>query len=48
MPISVNDPYGTMTFKASPDTNVFSTKRNAILTLDDSDPAAIVVRVGTV
>lgn len=47
-PISVNDPYGTMTFKASPNTNVFSTKRNAILTLDDSDPAAIDIRIGTV
>ena len=47
-PTSVNDPYGTMTFKASPNTNVFSTKRNAILTLDDSDPAAIDIRVGTV
>lgn len=47
-PVSVNDPYGTMTFKASPNTNVFSTKRNAILTLDDSDPAAIDIRVGTV
>lgn len=48
MPISVNDPYGTMTFKCSPNTNVFSTKRNAILTLDDTDPAAIDIRVGTV
>ena len=47
-PVSVNDPYGTMTFKASPNTNVFSTSRNAILTLDDSDPAAIDIRVGTV
>lgn len=47
-PVSVSDPYGTMTFKASPNTNVFSTKRNAILTLDQSDPAAIDIRVGTV
>jgi len=47
-PVSINDPYGTMTFKASPNTNVFSTQRNAILTLDQSDPAAIDIRVGTV
>lgn len=47
-PTVVNDPYGTMTFKAQPNTNVFSTKRNAILTLDDTDPAAIDIRVGTV
>lgn len=44
-PTSVNDPFGTMTFKAQPNTNVFSTKRNAILTLDSTDPAAIDVRV---
>ena len=48
MPTSVNDPFGTITFKASPNTNVFSTTRNAILTLDSTDPAAIDIRVGTV
>lgn len=47
-PISVSDPFGTMTFKAVPNTNVFATKRNAILTLDTTDPAAIDIRVGTV
>jgi hypothetical protein len=47
-PTSVDDPFGTMTFKAQPNTNVFSTKRNAILTLDDSDPAAIDIRISTV
>jgi len=47
-PTSVNDPFGTMTFKASPNTNVFSTSRNAILTLDETDPAAIDIRVGIV
>jgi len=47
-PTFVNDPFGTMTFKASPNTNVFSTTRNAILTLDDTDPAAIDIRVGVV
>ena len=46
-PTVVNDPFGTMTFKASPNTNVFATKRNAILTLDETDPAAIDIRVGT-
>jgi hypothetical protein len=47
-PTSINDPFGTITFKATPNTNVFSTKRNAILTLDSTDPAAIDVRVGAV
>jgi len=47
-PISVADPFGTMVFKAQPNTNVFSTKRNAILTLDSTDPAAIDVRVSTI
>lgn len=47
-PTSVNDPFGTITFKASPDTNILSTTRNAILTLDSTDPAAIDVRVGAV
>jgi hypothetical protein len=44
-PASINDAYGTLTFKATPATNVFSTKRNAILTVDTSDPAAIDVRI---
>jgi hypothetical protein len=48
MPISVNDAFGTMTFKAQPNTNVFSTTRNAILTLDSTDPASIDIRVSTV
>lgn len=47
-PTYVNDPYGTLTFKATPNTNVFATKRNAILTLDSTDPAAIEIRVGTI
>lgn len=48
MPTSVNDPFGTVVFKAQPNTNVFSTTRNAILTLDSTDPAAIDVRVSAV
>jgi len=47
-PTTVSDPFGTMIFKAQPNTNVFSTTRNAILTLDSTDPAAIDVRVGAV
>ena len=47
-PTSVSDPFGTITFKAVPNTNVFSTKRNAILTLDTTDPSAIDIRVGAV
>jgi hypothetical protein len=47
-PVSVKDPFGTMVFKAQPETNVFSTTRNAILTVDITDPAAIDIRVGAV
>jgi hypothetical protein len=47
-PTSVADPFGTMVFKAQPNTNVFNTTRNAILTLDSTDPAAIDIRVSTV
>lgn len=47
-PVSIKDPFGTMVFKAQPETNVFSTTRNAILTLDSTDPASIEVRVGVV
>jgi hypothetical protein len=47
-PISIADPFGTMVFKAQPNTNVFSTTRNAILTLDSTDPASIDVRISTI
>jgi hypothetical protein len=47
-PTSVADPFGTMVFKAQPATNVFNTTRNAILTLDSTDPAAIDIRISTV
>jgi hypothetical protein len=47
-PTYVSDPFGTLVFKANPNTNVFSTTRNAILTLDTTDPAAIDIRVGAV
>jgi hypothetical protein len=47
-PLSVADAFGTMTFMAQPNTNVFSTTRNAILTLDSTDPAAIDIRVSAV
>lgn len=47
-PTTVADPFGTMVFKAQPNTNVFNTTRNAILTLDSTDPAAIDIRVSTV
>lgn len=47
-PVSVADPFGTMTFKAQPNTNVFATTRNAILTLDTTDPSSIDIRVNTV
>jgi hypothetical protein len=47
-PTYVSDPFGTLVFKANPNTNVFSTTRNAILTLDTTDPAAIDIRVSAV
>lgn len=47
-PVTVEDPFGTLTFKAVPDTNVFSTKRNAILTLDSTDPGSIQINLSQI
>jgi hypothetical protein len=44
-PITINDAFGTMVIKSTPATTAFSTKRNAILTLDTTDPNAIDVTV---
>lgn len=44
-PITINDAFGTMVLKSTPATTAFSTKRNAILTLDTTDPNAIDVTV---
>lgn len=47
-PISINDPFGTLVLKASPLKKIFSSERNRIITLDDSDPGSISVTVNSV
>lgn len=47
-PISVDDPFGTLTIKAIPLKKVFTSRRNRILTLDTTDPTAITVTVNPV
>lgn len=47
-PETVSDPFGTLVFKALPNTNVFSSKRNAILTLDTTDPAAVQITISQI
>jgi len=42
-PISISDPFGTLIIKAIPLSKVFSSDKNRILTLDQSDPTAIMV-----
>lgn len=44
-PITVSDPFGTLVFKAIPNTSVFTSKRNAILTLDITDPASTQINI---
>jgi hypothetical protein len=43
-PLTVKDPFGTMVVKATPQSNIFTTNRNAILTLDTTDPKSIKVK----
>jgi hypothetical protein len=40
-PVSIVDPFGTLTLRAIPLNTIFSSQRNRILTLDVSDPGAI-------
>jgi hypothetical protein len=40
-PVSIADPFGTMTIRAIPLNKIFSSQRNRILTLDTTDPGAI-------
>lgn len=47
-PITVADAFGTLTFKAVPKVTVFSTTRNAILTLDTTDPSSIEIKISAV
>ncbi len=44
-PTSVNDAYGTIAIRAIPNTTVFSSKNNSILTLDQSDPTAVKLNI---
>lgn len=47
-PISIEDPFGTLVIKASPTSKIFSSVRNRIVTLDNSDPGAIRISVNAV
>ena len=40
-PVSIVDPFGTLTIRAIPLNSIFSSQRNRILTLDTTDPGAI-------
>jgi len=40
-PVSIVDPFGTLTLRAIPLNTIFSSQRNRILTLDITDPGAI-------
>lgn len=47
-PRSVSDPFGTIILKATPVRKIFSSERNRIITLDQSDPSSIVVTVNAI
>jgi len=47
-PETVFDAFGTLVFKAVPNTTVFSSKRSSILTLDTTDPAAVQINISQV
>lgn len=47
-PTAISDPFGTLVLKASPIKKIFSSERNRIVTLDDSDPTAITVTVNSI
>lgn len=47
-PVSISDPFKTLVIKAIPNSKVFSSEKNRILTLDQSDPTAITVTTNAV
>lgn len=47
-PTSISDPFETMILKAVPLSKVFSSERNRILTLDQSDPTSIITTINAV
>jgi hypothetical protein len=47
-PTSIDDPFGTLILKAIPKKKIFSSVRNRIVTLDTSDPTAIVTTINAV
>ena len=47
-PVSIDDPFGTMILKTVPKKKVFSSVRNRIVTLDNSDPSAIITTINAV
>lgn len=44
-PVTISDPFGTLVLKAVPNTNIFKSIRNSILTLDSSDPGAVQINL---
>ena len=47
-PTAISDPFGTIVIKATPIKKIFSSERNRIITLDQSDPAALSVTVNAI
>ena len=47
-PTSVDDPFGTIIIRAIPKKKIFGSVRNRIITLDNSDPTAIVTTINAV
>jgi hypothetical protein len=44
-PVAISDPFGTFILKAIPLRNIFSSEKNRIITLDNTDPGALRVYV---
>lgn len=47
-PETISDPFGTLVFKAQPDTFKYASSKNSILTLDVTDPGSIKVNINLV
>lgn len=47
-PTSVDDPFGTLVIRAIPKKKIFSSVRNRIITLDNSDPTAITTTINAI
>jgi hypothetical protein len=47
-PVAVSDPFGTLVIKATPLNKIFMSVRNRILTLDQTDPGAIISTINSI